>query len=67
MNVKPLDRDYTLSDSELALFTSNLVTFMTRDTSEFAVKGVTAPDITAFETLGNAFETFPPDSYYHLQ
>ena len=59
-----LQRDYNMTDSELCMFVSNLVQTMTRDATEFAVKGVTAPDITALETLGNAFETFPPDSYY---
>ena len=64
MNIKPLDRDYHLSDSELALFTSNLVIFMTRDTAEFAARGVDAAAITALETKGNEFEAFPTDPEY---
>ena len=64
MNIKPLGRDYTLSDSELALFTSNLVVFMTRDTAEFAARGVVAADITALEAKGNEFEAFPTDAEY---
>ena len=59
-----LRRDYSLSDSELCMFVSNLVQSITRDGSEFASKGVSALDVTGLETLGNAFEIFPPDSYY---
>ncbi len=64
MNIKPLNRDYRLSDSELALFASNLVAFMTRDTSEFAARGVDAAAITALGNKGNEFEAFPTDAEY---
>ena len=57
-------RDYTLTDAELCMFTSNLVVTMTRDATEFAAKGVDALAITALETLGDAFEVFPNDDYY---
>jgi hypothetical protein len=61
MAFKQVTRAYTLSDAGLALFSSNLVVNMTRDTTEFAVRGVTAIDITAFQTLENSFEVFPTD------
>ncbi len=35
-------RNYTMSDAELCMFTSNLVGLMTRDATEFAAKGVDA-------------------------
>ena len=57
-------RDYHLTDAELAMFTSNLVVFMNRDSVEFAAKGVDAAAITALETLGNAFVVLPDDAYY---
>ena len=57
-------RNYNMTDAELAMFTSNLVVFMTRDQSEFTLRGVTALMVTAMETLGNAFEILPSDAYY---
>ncbi len=60
-------REYSLSDSELMIFASNLVGFMTRDAVQFAERGVTAAMITAFEALGNAFEVFPEDDFYKAQ
>jgi len=57
-------RTYNMTDAELAMFTSNLIVFMTRDATEFAAKGVDALAITALETLGDAFEVFPNDEYY---
>ncbi len=62
--IKESQRDYTLSDADLCMFTSNLVGFMTRDAAEFVPKGVDAAAITALEALGNAFEIFPNDAYY---
>ncbi len=64
MNIKPLNRNYTLSDSELALFASNLVAFMTRDSAEFAARGVDAAAITALGAKGDEFEAFPSDPEY---
>jgi hypothetical protein len=64
MGFKPSVREYNMSDAALALFASNMVVNMTRDTVEFAVRGVTAIDITDFQTLENSFEVFPPDSNY---
>ena len=54
---------YTMTDAELCMFTSNLAALMTRDGTEFAVKGVDAAVITALDTLDNAFGVFPPDSF----
>jgi hypothetical protein len=64
MNIKELQRDFNLSDSELALYASNLVGFMTRDAAEFAARGVNAAAITALEAKGNEFEAFPTDAEY---
>lgn len=60
----PAQRNYNMTDAELAVFTSNLVVFMTRDQTQFTTRGVTAAMVTALETLGNAFEILPADSYY---
>ena len=57
-------RNYSMTDAELALFSSNLVQKMTRDQAEFALKGILLLDIQAFETLENTFEIFPDDVYY---
>jgi hypothetical protein len=64
MNIKPLIRDYSLMDSELALYASDLVTFMTRDATEFAARGVNAGAITALGDKTDEFEAFPTDSEY---
>jgi hypothetical protein len=53
-----------MSDAELCLFASNILVYMNRDSVEFAARGVDAIAITAFETLGNAFEVFPTDEEY---
>lgn len=60
----PIKRDYTMSDPDLCMFTSNLVITMTRDQAQFTTRGVTAAMVTALKTLGDAFEVFPPDAYY---
>ena len=57
-------RNYSFSDAELALFTSNLVGYITRDQADFTPRGVTALMVTALQTLGNAFELIPTDDYY---
>ncbi len=67
MPVKESQREYRLTDSELCMFTSNLVLKMTRDSAEFALRGVDTADISALEVLGNAFEVFPPDTYYQSE
>jgi len=64
MNIKPLERDYHLSDSELALFASNLVTFITRDAVSFAERGIDALAITALGNKEDEFEAFPTDPEY---
>lgn len=65
--MKEETKEFAMSFSDLCMLASNLVVYMTRDATEFAARGVTALDITDFETLGNAFEVFPPDEYYSAQ
>ena len=65
--MKAIKRNYAMSNSALADLAGDYVTYMTRDATEFAARGVDAADITAFETLTNAFEVFPPDEYYMAQ
>ncbi len=60
----PIKRDYNLSNAELMFIVGDFIVYMNRDFAEFAARGVDAAAITAFETLGNAFEIFPPDEYY---
>lgn len=60
----PIKRDYNLTDAELCQFTSNLVNDMTRDITDFGDYGVDSTDVTALETLGNAFEIYPSDEMY---
>jgi uncharacterized protein YutD len=62
--MKEVAREYTMSNADLCMLASNFIVFMTRDATEFAARAVDALAITAFETLGNAFEVFPPDEYY---
>ena len=57
-------RNYLMPDADLMMFVSNLVQTMTRDATELADFGVLVANITALETLGNAFEVFPPDTFY---
>ena len=57
-------RTYPMTDSDLAMFTSNLIVFMNRDSAEFVNMGVDAAEISALEALCNAFERFPNDAYY---
>ena len=59
--MKEINRDYNLTNAELCMLASNFVVFMNRDSTEFAARGVDAAAITAFQTLGNAFELFPTD------
>ncbi|MCX6154278.1 MAG: hypothetical protein NT007_08965 [Candidatus Kapabacteria bacterium] len=58
---KSYTRNYNMSDADLCMFTSNLISDMTRDHVELAVFGVTTPNITNLQALGNAFEVFPSD------
>lgn len=64
MNIVAVKRNYALSDSELALFADALVTFMTRDSVQFAARGVNAAAITALGDKENEFEAFPSDEDY---
>jgi len=62
--MEEIKRKFALPFAELALLVSQTVAKMTRDATEFAARGVDAAAITAFETLGNTFEVFPPDEVY---
>lgn len=64
MNISALKREYKMSDSELALFADDLVTYMTRDTTEFADRGVDGTAITALQAKEDEFEAFPTDQEY---
>ena len=54
-------RNYNMSDAELCMFTSNLCNTMTRDLTDLADFGITAPKIAALKALGDAFEVLPSD------
>ena len=62
--MKAETKKFSMSYADLAMFTSNLVVTITRDSAEFAARGVNAAAITAFEALGNSFEVFPTDEFY---
>ncbi len=64
MPIKPLYRDYNFTDAELSQYASNLVSIMTRDSMEFAARGVDGADITALEAKQGDFEDFPTDDEY---
>lgn len=64
MPLKPLRRNYFMTDAELSSFTFNLLSSMTRDDTEFTARGVTSVERTALETLATAFESFPDDEFY---
>lgn len=59
-----VNRTYTISDAELNVFAGSLVVKMTRDTTQFASRGVNSAAITAFGVLATAFGLLPTDSYY---
>ena len=59
-----ISRNYNMTDAELCAFASQLTASMTRDTTQFASRGVTAANITSFGTLATAFANLPNDSYY---
>lgn len=55
----PLRKNYSMSNSELMFIVGDFVTFMNRDAPLFTARGEDAAAITAFQTLGDAFEVFP--------
>lgn len=65
--MQSIKRNYSLTDAELMLYSSNLVGFMNRDAAKFLERGVTAGDISAFAALTNAFEVILPDEVYAAQ
>jgi len=57
-------RKYNMTNSELAMFVSNLVQSMKRDETELNTKGITPTMRNELEDMGNEFEVFPNDVYY---
>lgn len=57
-------REYNMTNFELCGLVTTMVSFMTRDATQFTARGVTVLMRTAYETLGNAFEIFPSDEEY---
>ncbi len=57
-------RKYRMSNANLSMLAVNINAFMIRDAALFAGRGVTANDITAFESLSDVFKYIKPDSYY---
>lgn len=62
--MKAIKKKFTLSFADLSLIASHTVANMTRDAVQFATRGVNSAAITAFETLCNSFEIFPPDEVF---
>jgi hypothetical protein len=58
------NRNYNMTDADLNVFSGSLVVKMTRDTTQFASRGVNTAAITAFGVLATAFGALPTDSYY---
>jgi hypothetical protein len=64
--MKELETNFSFSYDYLMFKVGDVVEFMNRDSTEFAGRGVTQVDIDAFETQGNDFEAFSPDSFYQM-
>lgn len=56
-------RNYTMSNAELCMICSNLISVLNRDLTEMAVFGVTTTTISSFKAKGDAFEVFPTDDF----
>lgn len=54
-------RNYSMSDADLCMFTSNLCLMLTDDLIPLGLFGLTALKISALEALGDAFEVYPSD------
>lgn len=55
---------FTISMAELALIAGDIAGYMIRDAAEFALRGIDALAITAFETQIDDFEALPGDAFY---
>ncbi len=64
MKDKEAKRNYKLSDTDLCQYVGDLCGFMTRDIVEFQNFNIDATAVSALQTLGDAFELFPPDEVY---
>ena len=54
-------RDYKFSDGKLKQLSDETANSVTRDITEFTVRGVTAATVTAFETNAEDFDNLPTD------
>ncbi len=61
MALADFKRVYGLSDGDLSMFVSNLVTFMNRDIDEFSNFSIDSDDINDLNERGNEFDEFPTD------
>lgn len=61
MDARELKRNYDMSDGELVIFAGILETNMSRDSTEFALWGVDAADITALNAKVDEFEAIESD------
>ena len=64
MATSDIKRDYTMLDSELCMYASNLCRRLTRDLSSVSSFGITAGSISSLKVIGDAFEVFPPDDAF---
>lgn len=64
MSLKPLRRNYTMTDAELCSSTFNLISSITRDTVQFTARGITSTETDALAALATTFELFPDDEFY---
>ncbi|MCX6154857.1 MAG: hypothetical protein NT007_11935 [Candidatus Kapabacteria bacterium] len=62
--MKEINRDYSMSNAELSILAAKIIANMTRDSTQFATRGVDSGDITALSVLKTAFDAVPPDEVY---
>ncbi|MEO5572388.1 MAG: hypothetical protein ABIT08_07495 [Bacteroidia bacterium] len=61
MKKQPATRNYKFSDGFLKQKCDDVATSVTRDQTEFTPRGITAANVTAFETQSNNFGDIPTD------
>lgn len=64
--MKEVKKDFSYSYDYLMFKVGDVVSYMNRDVTEFTARGVDQAEIDAFEAQGNAFEAYPPDSFYQI-
>ena len=67
MDNEQISRDYRITDSELTMFTQHICDCITRDISEFSAFNVLAANVSALQTLCDAFEIFPTDEFIYQE